>query len=694
MHFKRIIYIVVSLIFSVCFLQAQVPSDISRIIKKMQSGTTITEAEQKALENYSQSMQKKYGNRSTTSPSGSTTKQLPGKSNSKAKLPSNISPLTRESYIKLATSLMQQNGIKTGNLSKLNELLSKTENSTEGADYGALFMMEGAQEASIYTCAWSAVKNPADILTANNLAVALKNTGELAKALQVLNYANAIKPNIGLIVANIGWVYYESEVYEKAKSAFNNALKVSSEMTSPYLGLGLIAQKEGNNIKAKEYLAKALRKKYSLAGRKAYQKAQENSTSDSQSTNDPLSGEKETSSNLNVPEIPVYEQPQKMAPQQSILQNYVTGISTRLDQIIAKIETLSDRIKTQQEYARQHPDNAIVYNRDFSKEIMLLDDIDLLLWGEPSNFGKAVRASSAHIANAQKLMEQNSGTMLPYQERYLQLLEIINRLAKKMLACNGNKACEAKVAKEMEPFITEEKQIEYKLCKLGKQQMDILLSGGYKSLSTLQSEFKTTVPDYYAFTNPILEKIYAPALNELYNLKREARILSEEKALASQALGLADNASKYYEFKCIEPEPPGSPDAEIEDSDTPKKKPDNCPLGDGLKGGFGAFAFELTCTYVKISGGEGVLTSVKRDFLKHETTVWAGVGAKAEYGHGNITGEATVGVEVTLGQNSVTDVGLTSSVKAGIGGLTETEISGRIALEGGASIDMDTNFLP
>lgn len=687
---KKVIILLGCFFFLFYFLQAQVPPEISRIIKKMQSGIELTKTEEKVLENYGKQMQDKFGNNASKSTIPSGKKVI----ESKPKIPSTLPVLTRQSYIELAKLLMHSAGEKSGDISTLNKLLEKSGRTTDGADYGAILMMEDAGQASIYVSAWSAVKNPMDILTANNLAVALKDAGEYAKALQVLMYANAIRPGIGLILSNTGWVYYEAEEYKKAKAEFDAALTISPEMTSPYLGLGLIAKKEGSNYKAKEYLEKSLKERYSFAGMKAYQNAQESYASDEQLNEKPLSGEKDNTDNYNVPDIPIYEQPQKMASQEQIIQNYITGLDTQLEHVVKKMESLSEVIQTQQEHAIENPDNSIVYNRDFSKEIMMLDDIEQLLWGEPGNYGRAVREASAFTANTQKLMEQNSAVMFPYQEKLLLLNEKIIQLSEEALACNGNKACEEKIAEKMAPLIAEQKQINYKLCKLSKHQMDILLAGGYKSLSTLQFQLKKTVPDYYAFTNPILEKIYAPTLNEFYNLRREAKVLSEEKILSSQALGMAENASKYYELQCVEPEPPIPSDAEIEELGTLNKKPDNCPLGDGLKGGIGVFAFELTCTYVKISGGEGVLASVKRDFVKHETTIWAGVGAKAEYGHSNITGEATVGVEVTVGQNAVKDVGFTSSVKAGIGGLTETEISGRIALESGASIDVNTNFLP
>ena len=694
MKHKRIIFLLVSFLFSIHFLQAQMSPEISRIMKKMQAGTELTEAEEKALENWGQEMENKYGDETKNQPTKNAAVSPVNKTGTVAKLPSALPALSPESYVKLANSLMQSFGTKSGDLPGLNQLLAKTNKTTEGADYGALFMMEGAGAAGVYTCAWSAVKDPVDILTANNLAVALKNEGDHAKAIQVLKYANSVRPGIGLILSNTGWVYFDAGDYAKAKIEFNTALKAAPDMTSPYMGLGLIAQREGNTFKAREYLRKALKDRYSVAGVKAYRQAQQKASSDNQTTEDPFSGEKENSDDLPVPDIPVYEQPQKMAPQEPVLRNYVSRLNLRLGRITREMEALAGHIRKQQERAMQDPENAVVYRRDFSKEVMVLEDIDLLLWGESGNYGRAVQQASEFTANAGKIMEQNSAVMSSYLEKILELDEKLRPLYEQLDACNGNESCMKVVSRKMEPFLAEKEQVNYKLCKLGKQQMDILLSGGYKSLSILQAQFKETVPDYYAFTGPVLKKIYAPALNELYNLHREAKVLTEEVALASRALGLAEDAGKYDELECIEPEPPAPPDAEIEEANAPKKKPEACPLGDGLQAGIGAFSFELTCTFVKVSGGEGVLASVKRDFVKHETTLWAGVGAKAEYGHGNLTAEATIGAEITIGQNTVKDVGFTSSVKAGVGGLMETEISGRIAMDSGASIDMNTDFLP
>jgi hypothetical protein len=157
---------------------------------------------------------------------------------------------------------------------------------------------------------------------------------------------------------------------------------------------------------------------------------------------------------------------------------------------------------------------------------------------------------------------------------------------------------------------------------------------------------------------------------------------------------LPDDVKSYNELKCVEPEPPQAAST-VKDPKLPKMEKAPCPLGaQGFNFGLGGISFKLNCERAEISGGEGFLWSAKRDFGKQQTIVWGAVGAKAEYGYGNLTGEASVGVEVTIGQGAVQDVALTSSVKAGLGGLVEGEVSGRLSLEDGASIEGTGEFVP
>ena len=233
-------------------------------------------------------------------------------------------------------------------------------------------------------------------------------------------------------------------------------------------------------------------------------------------------------------------------------------------------------------------------------------------------------------------------------------------------------------------------QVMFRICKEQKRDLESSFSAGCKNYTLVSNALKEAIPDYYAFTNPIIERMYAPSLNEYYNLYREMMTVIHLEIAAGFASGLPGYADQLNQMICVEPEPP-EPPGEAPDPELPSKKKKDCPLGEnGIGGGIGPLSFELSCDHVKLSGGEGLLWSVKRDFNKHETPIWGGVGVKGEYGNGNL-----MGVEVTIGQgDAVKDVAFTSSVKAGVGGLAEGEINGRFALEGGPSVDASANFTP
>jgi tetratricopeptide (TPR) repeat protein len=477
---------------------------------------------------------------------------------------------------------------------------------------------------------------------------------------------------------------------------FEKALKVAPEMTSPYLGLGLIAKCEGNNIKAEEYLRKALADNYSAVGFAAYKQAKAaQPPKSSGEPAKPLSPEKGDAGEVNVPEMPVYEQMERTASQEQQVQNYLNRIDSRMQRLLDEYNSTLAIVRKQQEKALKDPGNSMVFNRDFAMELMQFQDVSELLFGENSNYGKA-------ITNGGKLLVQNSDFLqkdLPSiqlnLEKSIRLIERMTQLIGDMAACGDNEPCKSKVQEQINTVQYEMDQLEYQSCVLQKGEMENTFSATCKAYKAEYSAFKEAVLDYYAYTNPILEKIYSPSFNELQNLYREMLVLTHEKAVVGIGSGLPEMATQYNELKCVEPKPPDPPEAAPDDSKLPKKKEKDCPLGkDGIKMGIGALSFELGCDHVKLSGGEGLLWSVSRDFNKHETKIGVGVGAKGEYGNGNLSVEATVMVEVTIGQGDVIkNVELTSSVKAGLGGLVEGEVAGRVSLESGPELSSDAGFI-
>ncbi len=671
------------------------PDNIKRIMAKQKAGQELTEEEEAAFEKWIDDMVAKAGSKKNIAGAASKSSVQKTGCPTLKTTPLKVTDLTRESYIALAKGLLATYGPKSGDVQGLKSLVEASEKPTDGSDMGALLTIAGAGSASVYTIASSAIRKPEDILTANNLGVVLKDMGECNKALQILKYADKLKPNIGLVLCNIGWVYREMGYNTDAKLYFQKALKAAPEMASPNLGLGLIAKCEGDFAKAEQYLRKALPDRYSAVGFAAYQKARESQPPKPEGSQDePMAKEKGNTGDVSVPEMPVFEEKERTASQKELIQNYMGRIDSRLQQLLEEYNSTLAVVMKQGQKALKDPDNSIVFRRDFSKELMLFEDATLLLFGETSNYGRSVKEGSKLMEQNSKYLEKDLPAMMQHQEKILRLQEQLIKLLEEAGACGDNEICQKKVQAKIDQNQYEAEQEAYQMCLLQKGELDMSYSSTFKAYKKGYNTFREAVSDYYAFTNPILERIYSPSFNELENLYREMFVLTHEKAVQGLGSGLPEMAEQYNELKCIEPKPPEPAATEPEDSNLPKKKEKECPLGKGINAGFGGIAFELDCSHVKLSGGEGVLWSVKRDFDKHETVVWGGVGAKGTYGNGNVTGEASVGVEVTIGQGDVIrDVAFTSSVKAGLGGLAEGEVSGRLALEGGASIETSANLV-
>ena len=665
------------------------PDEIKRIMAKQKSGEELTEQEEATFEKWIDDMAAKA--ESQTNPAGAASKGGGKKADCPTlnTAPLKLTELTRDSYVALAKGLLAVYGPKTGDLPGLKSLLENSKKPTDGSDMAAMFTIAGAGSATIYATAWSATKKPDDILTANNLGVALKDMGEFTKALQVLKYADKLKPNIGLVICNLGWVYREMGRPVEAKLMFEKALKIAPEMTTPYLGLGLMAKCEGNFAKAEEYLRKALADNYSAVGFATYKQAKAaqppKPEGDQGKT---LAQEKGDAGEVEVPEMPVFEEKEKTAQQKEQVTGYMARLDSRTQQLIDEYTAAVSVVRKQAERAAKDPDNAIVFRRDFAKELMQIEDVIDLLFGRNSNFAKAVDAGSKRLEQNGKFIEKDLPAIQQHGDKSFRLQQELIKLLEEMIACGNNEICQAKVQAKIDQNQYEAEQEAYQMCLLNKGEMDNSYSATCKTYKEEYAAFKEAVSDYYAFSNPILEKIYSPSYNELQNLYRQLLVLTHEKAVVGIGSGLPDLAEKYNELKCVEPKPPDPPKPAPDDSKLPKKKEDDCPLGKGINQGFGAISFELDCEHVKLSGGEGILWSVSRDFTKHETKVGVGVGAKAEYGNGNLTGEATIMVEVTVGHSDVIkNVELTSSVKAGLGGLIEGEIIGRASMQGGPSME-------
>ncbi len=736
---KHLLVLAALIITALCQGQSMDP-ELQKIIRKMQTGQQITQAEQKKLQEWSKKMtgegqqymaeeeeedqydedeegyadedeysedsgvRTESGKESNLSPFGGGNRAAGTGSPVRVACPVQlktvppVAELSQARYVTLAGKLMTKYGASLGTkLPEIKQKLMEQAKPTGGADMAAIFHMSGSGAAAIYCAAWSAERAPLDILTANTLGVALKDMKDYTTSLQVLKYADSIRPDIPIVVINMGWACYEMGDPAAARLHFERALHIDPDLTSPHLGLGMIAECAGDHFTAIKHLRIALADSYSAAGFAAYRQAKtaaDGSSGENSGSPETPPGETSSPGGIKLPDLQIPPQPEGMTGMKPTVEQLMSGLDGRIARLTNEILSVSASVRAQQARAASNPDGSLVFRRDFANELMMLDDVTALLFGPDSNFGMALTMGQNNCNRTMQSLDDNIGTFIQDQEKYNRLLDEKNRLSeiflKKIEGCGDNEQCfkkaEAEAKAAIDPLDRELEQVEFRLCKNTKRNLDMTISCASKYYTLANNAFKPAVYDYYAFTDPILERIYSPSLNEMLNLQRELRILLQQKALTGMALSVADMADGYRSLTCIEPPQEKEPQ-ELEEPELPKKKEKPCPLGDGIKGGFGGFSAELTCDHVTISGGEGLLGSLTRDFNTHQTKIWVGAGAKAEYGNGNLTGEATVGVEVVLGNNyNVDDIALTSSVKTGLGGLVEAEVSGRISLEGGPEI--------
>ena len=251
------------------------------------------------------------------------------------------------------------------------------------------------------------------------------------------------------------------------------------------------------------------------------------------------------------------------------------------------------------------------------------------------------------------------------------------------------------------------------------EKVDLEYSQGYKVWKKWSDSLRGATRDFYVSTDPVLDEVWLPVLNDYLNAFREMAALSQYRMLAGYGESLAGLAKSYHDLECVPPKPP-EPPQDAKDPKLKNKGPD-CPLNPPIKIGLLVIKIELGCDKVKLEGGEVLKFKIERDMVKGQTRVWVGAGvdiAKISIDVGNgglggtpdadkpgkysgswtppvtstgfgLTGEG--GFYITVGDDgSIPDVGMTSkaSASANVGGASvNASVSSGMGLEGGPTFD-------
>jgi Flp pilus assembly protein TadD len=644
---------------------------VQAIMNKHSAGGIPTPQEQQRLQSWGQSMAKGMSSAGAASggasPSnGSPLQGQPGAGKisftqlcpkpSSSALPS-TAPTAAE-YLALVKTLASRYGAKLDLQTRMALDSGVTQAGANAGSLPALLVPAGAINEAVYAGAVAAQRNPLDVNAANNLGVSLDQAADYPDAARVLLYLTSLRPQSPLAAVNLAWVDFNAGSSAAAKKQFVRAQGLGSDMAAPEEGQGLIAGCQGDMASAKTLLGSSLKKGYSTAGAVGFmaaQQAQPSSATDAGWT--PPESEPPPNADSMIPDLKVPEQLQYSPDYAAALTQLLQHSQSRFVDLENQMMAAGQRVAAINRRFQQQGNSVINLPLTFEAELFEFKEVvNLSYYARFRNMDQVTK----QVTPAMNANPQTSATTLNGDVQQLFALD------EQMRACGGDDACLGKVEQQID-------QVSYQMCLHSKQGMDAMYPPLYKLWKTQWDDFRPASADLYAFTDPILKKVWVPALYDFLSLQRETTVYSLYTPLSGTAAGLVKMGDTYKDMKCVPP-PPKETEEEANPPNLPKEAPPECPLGNGIDFGLLVVSVHLGCDSASIEGGEALKFKASRNFATHSTTLWAGVGAGASVGVdapmlGSMTPKASlsaeVGVGITIGQNgTVSDVFVSSDLSA------------------------------
>jgi Flp pilus assembly protein TadD len=648
-----------------------IPPDVQAIMNKLSAGGVPTPQEQQRLQQWGQSMAKGMSSAGAASGGASPSNSPPlqgqpgaGKISftqlcpkpSSVAMPS--TPPTASEYRALVQTLATRYGAKLDAQTRIGIDGALTQAGANAGSLPALLVPAGAINEAVYAGSVAAGRNPLDVNAANNLGVSLDQANDYPDAARVLLYLTSLRPQSPLAAVNLAWVDFNAGSPAAAKKQFVHAQGLGPDMAAPEEGQGLIAGCQGDMASAKTLLGSSLKKGYSTAGAVGFmaaQQAQPSSATDAGWT--PPESEPPPNADSMIPDLKVPEQLQYSPDFAAALAQLQQNAQSRFVDLGIQLMAAGQRVAAINQRTRQQGEGAINLPLTFEAELFEFKEVTDLAY--VARF-RNVDQVNKEVTQAMNANAQTSAATVGNDTQQ------ILRLDEQMAACGMDEACLAKVKQQLD-------QVGYQMCLHAKQGIDATYPPRYKLWKTQWDDFRPASADLYAFTDPILNKVWAPALYDFLSLQRETMVYSIYNPLAGAASGLVAMGDAYKDMKCVPP-PPKETKEEARPLDLPKETPPPCPLGNGVGFGLLVVSVHLGCDSASIEGGETLRFKATRNFATHSTTLWAGVGAGASVGVdapmlGSMTPKASLsaeaGVGITIGQNgTVSDVFVSSDLSA------------------------------
>jgi Flp pilus assembly protein TadD len=670
----------------------QIPPDVQAIMNKLSAGGTPTPQEQQRLQSWGQSMAKGMSSAGAASGGASQSPGTPGSlglpfqgqaSNGKisftqlcpkpssAALPS-TAPTAAE-YLALVKTLAARYGAKLDLQTRVALDSGVTQAGANAGSLPALLVPAGAINEAVYAGSVAAQRNPLDVNAANNLGVSLDQAADYPDAARVLLYLTSLRPQSPLAAVNLAWVDFNAGSSAAAKKQFVHAQGLGPDMAAPEEGQGLIAGCQGDLASAKTLLGSSLKKGYSTAGAVGFmaaQQAQPSSATDAGWT--PPESEPPPNADSMIPDLKVPDQMQYSPAYAAALMQVNQQSQSRLADLGNQMMAAYQRIVAINQRFQQQGDSVI--------NLPLTFEAELFEFKEVVNLSYYARFRNMDQVNKQVTQAMNANldttvtTMSGDSRQYDQLSTQMTQMQKEADGCGPNNgACWEKYEQQLKDVMAQMDQLNYQTCLHSKQSIDGSYIQTHKLWKAQWDDFRPASADLYAFTDPILKKVWVPAVYDFLSLWRETTVYSLYTPLSGAAAGLVKMGDAYKDMKCVPP-PPKETKEEASPPDLPKETPPPCPLGNGIGFGLLVVSVHLGCDSASIEGGEALRFKASRNFAAHSTTLWAGVGAGASVGVdapmlGSLTPKASLSVEtgfgVILGQGgTISDEYISSDLSA------------------------------
>ena len=501
---------------------------------------------------------------------------------------------------------------------------------------------------------------PVDTLSVNNFGGYLRIIDSVKTSIPVLLYANTLFSESPVIHTQLGCSYLELNDEVKGEKHLKDALKYNPEFGQAHSALCNLYLKQGRIDDAfMELLAgvKGMGCSYKQASDNlAYMNDQaENGNQDlKQKMWDETKRQMDPSEAL-APLVPIIDR-LKMPDLQTSdkLENWMEGggYSNAVMSYNAFHSQLMAFVNDFSEVHKQQPvlsPNAVL--RDYPNERLALDIITELYFKE----------SKKITDDYQKSIDEITQRANDIKEDYLKRFE---QYSKEYASCfEGGRADEYCLKECYRKYCLQECPNANK-CNEQLQEEYLNFRMAFSQMSSDQTKL---LDDYYGFVEPWFAKIYSQYWSRIYafEIQRVAlSIIGNSFGSFPQALPFpAHNGcgTDCSVFAIPTPLPP----SELEKKDP---KANDCPSNSTFKISISICDLGVDCESVEFGCTLIASGSVKRNFKKDNTTIFVGVGAKAELGV--VGASAKAGATVTVSDHGeVEDVGVKMdvSVSAGVG---------------------------